>query len=92
VKPLAPSLLATLVIACACASQDGPFVAAGTPRMPLHEARPHCKQQSSSVAADGNSKVDWRAYERCMADLGWVKQPIGGSDGARLPTGGGSPY
>jgi hypothetical protein len=90
VKSLAPSLLATLVVACA--SQDGPFVAAGTPRMPLHEARPHCKQQSSSVVADGNSKVDWRAYERCMADLGWVKRPPDRSGDAPLPTGGGSPY
>ena len=87
---LALILLAT--VAVACASQDGPFVAAGTPRMPLHEARPHCRQQSSTVAADGNAKIDWRAYERCMADLGWVKQSPAGSGGAPLPTGGGSMY
>ena len=89
-KALGPTLLVVLVVACA--SQDGPFVAAGTPRMPLHEARPHCKQRSSTVSEDGNAKVDWSAYERCMADLGWVKQPLDGSGGAPLPTGGGSAY
>ena len=89
-KALGPTLLVALVVACA--SQDGPFVAAGTPRMPLHEARPHCKQQSSTVSDDGNAKVDWRAYERCMADLGWVKQPLDRSGGAPLPAGGGSAY
>jgi hypothetical protein len=89
-KALAPTLLALLVVACV--SHDGPFIAAGTPRMALHEARPHCKQQSSTLSADGNATIDWPAYERCMADLGWVKQPLDGSGGVPLPTGGGSGY
>jgi hypothetical protein len=90
VKALAPTLLAALAVACAF--DDGPFVAAGTPRMPLPEARAHCKQRSSTASAYGNAKVDWREYEGCMADLGWVKQQSGSSSGAPPPTGGGSPY
>jgi len=90
VNPLGPILLASLLLACA--SHDGPFVAAGKPRMPLHEARAHCRQQSGGASDDGDAKVDWRAYERCMADLGWVKPPPVSSAGAPPPSGGGSAY
>lgn len=88
----APGTVLLVSLALACASHDGPFIAAGKPRMPLHEARPQCKQKSSSASAGGEAVVDWRAYERCMSDLGWVKPPSDGSAGAPLPTGGGPSY
>jgi hypothetical protein len=92
VKVSGPILLAALAFGPGCASHDGPFVAAGKPRMPLHEARPHCKQQTTGVSAGGEATVDWRAYQRCMADLGWVKPPSDSPAGAPLPTGGGPSY
>jgi hypothetical protein len=88
----ASALILLVALAVACVSQDGPFVAAGTPQMPLFEARSHCKQKSSTVSDGGSAAVDWRAYERCMADLGWVKQSLDSSAGAPAPTGGGSSY
>ena len=58
--------------------------------MPLHEARPHCKQRARSTSSAGEVVTDWKAYEECMADLGWVKQLPPGSGGS-APMGGGGP-
>ena len=75
-----------LALGAACVAQDGPFIAVGRPDLPLYEARPHCKERTRS--SDG--AINWRAYDICMADLGWVKQPDGGSAGSG-PAGGGGP-
>ncbi len=58
--------------------------------MPLYEARPHCKEKNRSVSSNGTVATDWAAYERCMADLGWIKQTSPGS-ASPPPTGGGRP-
>jgi hypothetical protein len=81
-------LVALLLLATACVSQDGPFTASRKPDKPLYEARPHCKEETRS--SDGT--VDWNAYEECMEELGWVKQtaPMGGGQSA--PSMGGSSY
>ena len=84
-------VLLTALVA-ACVSPDGPFTAAGTPAMPLHEARPHCKEHNRSVSDDGTVVTNWSAYERCMADLGWVKQSIPSSAGSGTTGGVGSSY
>ncbi len=83
-------LVLLTALAAACVSPDGPFTAVGTPAMPLHEARPHCKEHNRSVSDDGTVVTNWNAYERCMADLGWVKQSTPGSAGSG-PTGGSGP-
>lgn len=80
--------LASVAGLAACASQDGPFVAVGSPERPLYEARRYCKERHQRVAEDGSTAIDWAAYESCMADLGWVKQS-GSGGGAAPPMGGG---
>ena len=77
-----------LALGAACVAQDGPFTAVGRPDLSLHEARPHCKERTRS--SDG--AINWRAYDICMADLGWVKQPDGGTAGAGPAAGGGPSY
>ena len=74
--------------AAACVNLDGPFTAVGRPTMPLYEARKHCKAKHSSVESDGSVQIDWDSYNRCMADLGWIKQTSPGSSGS-APSGGG---
>ena len=81
-------LIALGALTVACATPDGPFTAVGTPAKPLHEARGHCKEKAGTVPS--GAETDWRAYERCMADLGWVKQSSPGSAGPG-PTGGSQP-
>lgn len=81
--------IASIAGLSACASHDGPFVAVGTPERPLYQARRECKDAHRVVAADGSSSIDWDAYERCMARLGWVKQTTPAGGGAPPPTGGG---
>jgi hypothetical protein len=83
-------LLLLCALTVACVSHDGPFTAIGTPAMPLHEARPHCKEKAHTVADDGSVDTDWKAYERCMEDLGWVKQ-VPASSGGMGPGVGGQP-
>jgi hypothetical protein len=78
-------------IAAACVSPDGPFTAVGRTAMPLYEARKHCKAEHSSTESDGSAQTDWASYERCMADLGWIKQTSPNSTGSAA-SGGGSPY
>ena len=74
-----------LAFGAACATQDGPFTAVGRPDTPLYEARPQCKEKTRS--SDG--AINWRAYESCMADLGWVKQTAAGGAGPGPARGGG---
>lgn len=78
-RRIAPLLFAALAVGCV--SHDGPFAPAN-PKMPLHEARAQCKAEHSHVSADGSASVDWDAYDRCMAGLGWVKQIPGGQPNA----------
>jgi hypothetical protein len=85
-----PVFFLLTALAAACASPDGPFTAVGRPAMPLYEARPHCKEKTRSVSSNGTVATDWAAYERCMADLGWIKQTSPGS-ASPAPTGGGRP-
>ncbi len=82
-------LVLLTVLAAACTSPDGPFTARGRPAKPLHEARAHCKAEARTVADNGSVDTNWRAYDVCMAGLGWVKQSISSGAGPG-PTGGGS--
>jgi hypothetical protein len=77
------------VFATACTSPDGPFTARGRPSKPLYEARRHCKVEASDVDDAGAAVTNWRTYEACMADLGWVKQSNAGAGAGPGPTGGG---
>ena len=86
--PLKTLPVVLLALGAACVTQDGPFTAVGRPDKPLHEARPHCKERTRS--SDG--AINWGAYEICMADLGWVKQPAGGvAEPGSVRGGGGGP-
>ena len=85
------SLLSIPVVAAlgfACATHDGAFVASGTPRVPLYQARKECKEKVGEQAADGSVEIDWRRYDACMADLGWVK-PARAPSAPPSPAGGG---
>jgi hypothetical protein len=80
------------VLAAACASPDGAFRPIGKPVMPLYQARAHCKEDSRSISSEGTVSIDWDAYERCMEDLGWLKQSSSGSAGPGSTGGGGPAY
>ncbi len=83
--PLQTLTVVLLALGAACVTQDGPFTAVGRPDKPLYEARPHCKERTR--LSDG--AINWRAYEICMAELGWVKQPAGGTAASGSVRGGG---
>jgi hypothetical protein len=84
------ALLLFAALAVGCVSHDGPFAPAN-PKLPLHEARAQCKAKHGHVSADGSTSVDWDAYDRCMAGLGWVKQ-MPATQPSAPPMGGGGGY